>query len=150
MATQPTPERNNRILVVDDDLSLIALISDTLRLLGGYEVAVAMDGAAGLDTFFAFQPDCVVADVRMPGLNGYQFVRALRGDPETEAIPLIILSALAQDKDVLLGLLSGVDAYLFKPVKLDDLLAAIQQALALTAEQRQQRILHLADEQSHQ
>lgn len=149
MAAQPTRERSNRILVVDDDPSLIALIADTLRLLGGYEVAVATDGAMGLDTFFTFQPDCVVADVRMPGLNGYQFVRALRGDPETEAIPLIILSALAQDKDVLLGLLSGVDAYLFKPVKLDDLLAAIQQALALTAEQRQQRILHLADDQSN-
>lgn len=124
------------ILVIDDDLALNTLIAESLTMLGGYKVVVATDGASGLERFFEVAPDCVVVDVRMPGLDGYQFVRAMRGDGATAQTPIVMLSALIQENDQLVGLLSGADAYLLKPVKLADLLAAIHQAMALSAAQR--------------
>lgn len=134
--SQPTPRR---VLVVDDDPNLIALITDGLRMLGGYEVSVADDGASGLERFFEVRPDCVVVDVRMPGLNGFQFVRALRGDAATAQTPIVVLSAMAQDRDEAAGLLSGADAYLFKPARMADLVQALERAILLTDEQRWQR-----------
>lgn len=134
-----------RILVIDDDEQLIALLADALQLLGEYDVLTARDGAEGLEIFFAQRPDCVVVDIRMPNLNGLQFVRAMRGDSQSENIPIVVLSALVQDRDVLEGMLSGADTYLFKPVKLDDLLSAIEQVLRMTEEQRMQRLEQLVE-----
>src|SRR5262245_38273676 len=105
MTTEPT--RVRRVLVVDDDPTLLANVAEGLNLLGGYEVTAARDGIEGLERFFAVRPDCVVVDIRMPGLNGYQLVRALRGDPKTVQTPLVVLSALVQDHEQLAGLLSG-------------------------------------------
>jgi DNA-binding response OmpR family regulator len=141
-------EQNEQVvLVVDDDLSLIELITDGLTLVGGHEVVAATDGATGLERFFEVRPDCVVVDVRMPGLNGYQFVRALRGDAETAHTPIIVLSAQAQERDALAGMLSGADAYLYKPVKMSELLEAIEQALRLSAAERWERQRRLAGEE---
>lgn len=136
-----------RVLVVDDDLSLIELITDGLTLVGDYEVVAATDGATGLERFFEAQPDCVVVDVQMPGLNGYQFVRALRGDPKTAHTPVIVLSAMVQERDTLAGMLSGADAYLYKPVKMAELLETIDHALRLTAAERWERQRRLASEE---
>jgi CheY-like chemotaxis protein len=141
-----SPQSSHRVLIIDDDPSLIAVLSDILSMVGGYDVHIARDGASGLESIFTVLPSCVVVDVRMPGLNGFQFVRAVRGDPSTADIPLVILSAMVQDRDVVTGLLSGVDEYLFKPVKMDDLLGAIERAIAITAEQREQRALLMAEE----
>jgi CheY-like chemotaxis protein len=143
MTDRETPSR--RVLVIDDDPALLQAISDGLELVGGYEVISVSDGASGLECFFAAQPDCVVVDVRMPGLNGYQFVRALRGDPETAQTPVIVLSALIQDHEQLAGLLTGADAYLTKPVKIVDLVMTIDQAVSLTEEERRRRAYELAD-----
>jgi CheY-like chemotaxis protein len=135
-----------RVLVVDDDPGVIAVLRDGLRLVGGYEVLIARDGAHGLESVFETAPDCIIVDVRMPGLNGYQFVRALRGDPATAQKPIIVLSALVQDRDELAGMLSGADAYLFKPIKMADLLQALQQAMNLTASERLKRSHLLTEE----
>jgi CheY-like chemotaxis protein len=135
---------SRRVLVVDDDPALLTAVMDGLELVGGYEVIAASDGATGLARVFATQPDCVVVDVRMPGLNGYQFVRALRGDPATERTPVIVLSALVQDHEQLAGLLTGADAYLTKPVKIVDLVRTIDQAVHLSAQERRQRVRHLS------
>jgi two-component system alkaline phosphatase synthesis response regulator PhoP len=134
-----------KVLVIDDEPALLTLLIDALSLLGGYDVVVASDGVIGLEQVLAEQPDCVVVDVRMPNLNGFQFVRAIRGDPATATIPLVILSALAQDRQALMGFLSGADAYLFKPVELDDLLASIDKAVRLTDEERRKRFQALAE-----
>ncbi len=136
-----TPQPPLRVLLIDDDPSLIAVLSDMLSMVGGYDVRIAQDGASGLEMLFSAVPDCVVVDVRMPGLNGFQFVRAVRGDPATAGIPLIILSAMEQDRDVLTGLLSGADAYLFKPATMDELLGAIERSLTITSEQRARRMV---------
>ena len=133
------------ILVIDDEQSLLDLIGDSLQLLGGYTVTVAHDGIDGLEQVAAHPPDCVIVDVRMPHLNGFQFVQAMRGDPATVQIPLLILSALVQQRDALSGLLSGADAYLTKPVRMTDLLEAIDRAVNLTPIERAQRACELAD-----
>jgi DNA-binding response OmpR family regulator len=134
-----------RVLVVDDDPALLAAIADGLQIMGGFEVIFASDGASGLERFFTAVPDCVVVDVRMPGLNGYQFVRALRGDPETAQTPIIVLSALVQDREQLAGLLTGADAYLTKPVKIVDLVVSIDHAVRLTSDERQRRVRELTE-----
>src|SRR5271165_6692272 len=100
------PERY-RILLIDDDPILIRLVADALTLLGNYEVVQAFDGEAGLEQLMASPPDCIVADIRMPQLDGLQFIRALRGDPSTAEIPVVVLSALVREHEVLTGMLSG-------------------------------------------
>ncbi len=127
------------MLVVDDDPDLIALLRDGLELVGGYQVEVAQDGAAGLERCLASRPVCVVADVRMSGLDGYQFVRALRGDPATSDVPVIVLSGLVQERERLAGLLAGADTYLYKPITIAGLLTTIQGIASLTTHQLSER-----------
>ena len=134
------------VLIVDDNPELLEFVTDTLRELGDYTVVTAGDGVEALHCFEAANPDCLVIDVRMPRLNGYQLVRALRGDPASASTPLIMLSALAQDRDQLAGLLAGADQYLLKPVDPLALVQAIERAIHLGAGERAARMLRLADE----
>lgn len=140
-----TASSSRRVLVIDDDPALLTALAEGLELVGGYDVVAANDGASGLEHFFTFHPDCVVVDVRMPGLNGYQFVRALRGDPETAQTPIIVLSALVQDHEQLAGLLTGADAYLTKPIKIAALVQVIDEAIILTSDQRALQMRRLSD-----
>jgi DNA-binding response OmpR family regulator len=133
------------VLIVDDDPDLLQLLTDGLELLGNFRVVQAVDGIQGLEQYFEAQPDCVIIDVVMPGLDGYQLVKALRGDPASAETPLIMLTALAQDKDEFVGLAAGADQYLVKPVKLRNLVDAVQRALQITSEERQQHLLALAE-----
>ncbi|HEV7128245.1 MAG TPA: response regulator [Ktedonobacterales bacterium] len=142
------PGAQRRILVIDDDPGLIEVLTDGLRMLGDYEVIEARDGATGLAQFFEARPACVVVDVRMPGLDGYQFVRALRGDAATASTPIVVLSALVQDREQLAGLLSGADAYLLKPVKLVDLLRTIEDTIRLSLAERAEQGRLLAGDAS--
>jgi CheY-like chemotaxis protein len=134
------------ILVVDDSHDLLALITESLTLLGGFTVVTADNGADGLARAVELRPDCVVIDVRMPGIDGYQLIHALRGDPETAALPLVILTALTQDRYHVAGLLSGADHYLTKPIKPPDLVAAIQESIRLSEADRRGRLQMLLDE----
>jgi DNA-binding response OmpR family regulator len=137
------------ILIIDDDPNLVETLADTLELAGGYRIRSAVDGAQGLEAVAESPPDCVVVDVRMPHLNGLQFVRALRGDPATTHVPIVMLSALVQDHDQLNGLMSGADAYLRKPVRVQELLKAIHTALQISQEQRLAALFHIIEEDEH-
>ena len=132
------------VLIVDDSPELLEFITDALRELGDYTVVTAGDGVEALHCFEASRPECLVIDVRMPRLNGYQLVRALRGDPASASTPMIMLSAMAQDRDQLAGLLAGADQYLLKPVDPLALVKAIERAIRLGAEERAARMLRLA------
>lgn len=134
------------VLVVDDNADLRALVAESLRKLARFTVVTAADGVEGLERYFEIRPDCVVIDVKMPGLDGYQLIRALRGDPASSATPLVILSAMVQDRDRLAGLLSGVDEYLVKPVSPLDLVRTIGRVLGRGEDERLQRLRALLDD----
>ncbi|MGB8344541.1 MAG: response regulator [Ktedonobacteraceae bacterium] len=137
-----------KVLVIDDNPTIVELIKYAVNLQGSYNVVVAYDGVQGLERVHAEQPDCVIIDVKMPRMDGYHLVRFLRGDARTADIPLIILSAMTREEDELMGLLSGVDAYLTKPFKPSVLNATIERVLRLTPEDRQRRMDDLVQAQA--
>jgi DNA-binding response OmpR family regulator len=136
-----------KVLVIDDNPTIVELIKYAVNLQGSYQVVVAYDGVQGLERVFAEQPDCVIIDVKMPKMDGYQLVRCLRGDLRTADVPLIILSAMTRDEDQMTGLLSGADEYLTKPFKPTALNAAIERVSRLTPAERQLRTDSLAQDQ---
>jgi CheY-like chemotaxis protein len=131
---------------VDDNVSLLDLLTNSLYYIGGFRVLNATDGGSGLELAVSERPDCIVIDVMMPGIDGFQLAHALRGDPETAEIPLVMLTALAQEENRLAGLLSGADRYLVKPVRIPDLIKAIQEAIATSRVEREGTLRKLAEE----
>jgi DNA-binding response OmpR family regulator len=132
-----------KVLVIDDNPTIVELIKYAVNLQSPYQVIVAYDGEQGLKCVYAENPDCVIIDVKMPGMDGYKLVRCLRGDARTVNIPMIILSAMTREEDQMTGLLSGVDEYLTKPFKPSALNAAIERVLRLTPAERQHRMDYL-------
>ncbi|PWT70241.1 MAG: hypothetical protein C5B60_12415 [Chloroflexi bacterium] len=133
------------VLLIDDNAELLELLSRALTHLGKFTVLRAANGESGLEQATLAHPDCIVVDIMMPGLDGYWLVRALRGDPQTSETPIIMLTALAQDRNRLAGLLSGADHYVVKPVKPQDLVATIQQSIKYSREDRTNRLRELVE-----
>ena len=132
-----------KVLVIDDNPTIVELIKYAVNLQSAFQVIVAYDGEGGLKSVYDENPVCVIIDVKMPRMDGYKLVRCLRGDTRTANIPLIILSAMTREEDQMTGLLSGVDEYLTKPFKPGALNAAIERVLLLTPADRQRRMDYL-------
>jgi DNA-binding response OmpR family regulator len=133
------------VLLIDDNADLLDLLARALTHLGHFSVLQAEDGEKGLELAVTSRPDCIVVDIMMPGLDGYRLVRALRGDPDTADIPVVMLTALVEDRHRLAGLLSGADHYLIKPVKPQDVIAAITQAITYNSQERSSRLRALVE-----
>ncbi len=103
-----------KILVCDDERHIVRLIQVNLER-QGYQVVTAFDGKEGLEKIRAEKPNLVVLDVMMPYMDGFEVLKTLRREPETESLPVIMLTAKAQDKDVFEGYHYGADMYLTKP-----------------------------------
>ncbi|HVM66962.1 MAG TPA: response regulator [Acidimicrobiales bacterium] len=116
------------ILVVDDDPVIQNLLALNFEM-EGYSVATANDGAEALDSIAARPPDVVVLDVMMPKVDGIEVVRRMKADATTAAVPVLLLSARAQAKDVTAGLEAGADAYMTKPFDPADLLERVASLL---------------------
>ncbi len=118
-----------RILVADDDVDIRELVEFKLSTLGHEVVAVA-DGAAAIDACKAQRPDLAVLDVMMPGVSGLDAIRAIRADPALADLPVILLTARAQESDVETGFDSGADDYITKPFSPRELASRVQALLS--------------------
>lgn len=118
-----------RILVVDDDKTLLDLLSVHLRSVG-YSIVAAADPAVAIRMVLANPPDLILLDITLPFLDGFELLRALRGDPISRDIPVVMLTARDDTESYLRARDLGAIDYITKPVQRDDLLAAIEKALA--------------------
>jgi CheY-like chemotaxis protein len=119
---------SRRILVVDDSATDLELMTKPLRG-DGYEVITASDGWQALQRAVAEHPDCIVLDVVLPGVNGFQLCRELRQRPETRATPIILVSVKDTPLDVRWGIQQGANQYLPKPFTAATLLASVRDLL---------------------
>jgi DNA-binding response OmpR family regulator len=117
------------ILVVEDDPVILRLLEVNFEL-EGFRVLLARDGAEGIEVARAEQPDLVVSDIMMPRASGLELVAALKGDPATAAIPIVLLSAKAQTGDLKAGIDAGADDYVTKPFEPLDLVERVNALLA--------------------
>lgn len=139
--------RLTRVLAIDDDASILDLIQHALTPQRGYQVTTATNGEQGLELYRRERPDCIIVDVYMPVMDGFKFLRAIRGDGASAHAPVIILSALADGPHELTGALSGVDEYMAKPFKPSALCSAIERVIQITPEERERRLERLAAEE---
>lgn len=114
-----------RILVVDDEVQITRVLRMSLKT-QGYEVRVAADGASALAHFHEWQPDLVVTDLVMPGMDGLALCRALR---QLSQVPIVVLSAKGEERMKVEALDAGADDYVTKPFGMDELLARVRAAL---------------------
>ena len=102
------------VLVVDDDPEIVAMVS--LRLTKrGYHVVTATDGIEALEAAKRERPALIVLDVMMPGKNGWEVVRALKQDPVTEKVKIVMLTAIGEQVNAMTSSLYGADAFIDKP-----------------------------------
>jgi PAS domain S-box-containing protein len=124
-----------RVLVADDNADMRQYLGRLLA--AAYEVEEAPDGPAALATAREQPPDLVLADVMMPGLDGFGLLRALRADPATRTVPVVLLSARAGEESRLEGLSAGADDYLVKPFSARELLARARAHLEMARVRRE-------------
>jgi two-component system OmpR family response regulator len=138
-----------RVLVVDDEPDILAVIRITLRTRGGFEVEVCQSGEEAVETARRFAPDLVLLDVMMPGMDGPTTLRALRDDPETAPIPIVFLTAKTTGHDTDSYLDLGAAAVIAKPFDqrtlVDELERIARQAASATAEETDPELLELLD-----
>lgn len=125
MSTQPATGQKKRVLVVDDERHIVRLVQVNLER-QGYEVITAYDGVECLEKAKSEKPDLIVLDVMMPRMDGFEALQRLKSDPETSYIPVIMLTARAQDRDVLQGYQYGADLYLTKPFSPLELISLVK------------------------
>lgn len=118
-----------RVLIIDDSPT------ETHRLTGmleknGYEVLAADSGEAGYSMALREQPDAVLMDIVLPGVNGFQATRQLSKASETEHIPVIIVTTKDQETDKVWGMRQGAKAYLTKPVNEKDLISILKEVIS--------------------
>jgi len=116
------------ILIVDDSPTDTATIKKILEE-QGHKTSSASDGEQGIKKATERQPDLIVMDIVMPGLDGFKATRKIHKAPETKSIPIVLLSSKDQETDRAWGLMTGAKEYLVKPVKKDELLKVVSKLL---------------------
>jgi two-component system, OmpR family, response regulator MtrA len=122
------------VVVADDEEDILDLVTTIIER-SGHEVLPVRDGAAALAAIRERRPDLVVLDIAMPEVDGLEVLRRLRSDPQTSELPVLLLSARAQEDDVRLAFATGANAYVKKPFspgelsrRIDNLLGAAGQS----------------------
>ncbi len=117
-----------KILVIEDEPQILEFLSIALSI-NGYEVITASNGAEGLEFALAKLPDLIISDIMMPEMDGYQVLEAVRANPQTANIPMLMLTARTDKNDVRQGMNLGADDYITKPFDIEDLLSSIKSRL---------------------
>jgi two-component system alkaline phosphatase synthesis response regulator PhoP/two-component system response regulator VicR len=113
------------MMAVDDEANIRRLVQVNLQR-AGYRVTLACDGMEALEQIGRERPDMLVLDVMMPKMDGFELLRRLKSEPDTREIPVLMLTAKAQDADVFRGWQTGADCYLTKPFNPLELLAWVR------------------------
>ncbi len=116
---------NIKVLVIDDEESIIKLVTSYLRP-EGYEIHTATDGQSGLHAFHAFNPDLIVLDIMLPGMDGIELLNRIRRESDAY---VIMLTAKSEEIDKIVGLTIGADDYMTKPFSPRELVARIKAAI---------------------
>ncbi len=124
------------ILVVENNPDLRIYVSKILRQVGGYRVQTARNGADGFRVAQAYLPDLIVTDLMMPQLSGLEMISLIRNEDKLKGIPIVLLTAKADEETRISGTECGADAYLAKPFNERELLAAVRNLLALKENER--------------
>ena len=130
MRTEPRhpQRRREKIVVIEDEADILELIEYNLAR-EGYRVTACSDGEQGLHAARKADPDLILLDVMLPGIDGFEVCRQLRRDPLTRSVPVVFLTAKAEEADVILGLGLGADDYVAKPFRPRELIARVQAVL---------------------
>ncbi len=128
-------ETENSILMVDDNATNLQVLSQTLAG-RGYRLLVAKNGESALTITAKAEPDLILLDIMMPGMDGFEVCRQLKADPATHDIPIIFLSALGQTQDKVKGLNLGAVDYITKPFQPEEVIARVDTHLTLRCLQR--------------
>ncbi|ADQ14492.1 response regulator [Halanaerobium hydrogeniformans] len=116
----------SKILVVDDEKNIRLVVGKCLEK-AGFEVDYAVNGVEAVDKANDIGPDLILLDLRLPKMNGFLVLEALKSDSATVDIPVIILSALSEEDDVQKAISSGAEDFLVKPISQDNLLTAVEE-----------------------
>ena len=122
-----------RVLVVDDDLLLLSMLSESLTLAGRYEIEVAQNGYEGLIKVGSFRPHVLILDVRMPGLDGFQVCRRVKAEPGSRATRILVMTGHVQDDTEKLAMDAGADVFLAKPAQLARVHAEVDRLIAISS-----------------
>ncbi|MBN1220185.1 MAG: response regulator [Anaerolineae bacterium] len=116
------------VLIIDDAVHIRRLVARMLEQ-AGFATLQAADGQEGLNLLQEQKPDVVTCDISMPYMDGYQFLAAAKGTPETWHIPIIVVTAIGQEEEVTKARAMGADAYLTKPFSSSNLIETIHTQL---------------------
>jgi len=116
------------VLIIDDAIHIRRLVARVLQQ-SGYNTLEAADGRQGVNLLKEQRPDIVTCDISMPYMDGYQFLEIAKQDPETKGIPVIVVTAVGQEAEIVKATEMGADAYLTKPFSSSHLLETIRSQL---------------------
>jgi CheY-like chemotaxis protein len=122
-------DQRRRILYVEDNAANVRLVERVFERRSDIELLTATRGHAGLEMARTRQPKVVLLDLHLPDINGDEVLRLLRADPGTQAIPVVILSADANDRQIQRLLEAGATAYLTKPLDIHTLVATVDEMM---------------------
>ena len=118
----------SKILIVDDEQDIVELVSYNLEK-EGFKTVKAFDGEAALKMVKLQKPDLIILDLMLPKMNGLDVCRAIRRNPETLSLPIIMLTAKTDEVDKIIGLENGADDYITKPFSIKELIARVRSIL---------------------
>ena len=127
----PSPRQLLRVLVVDDDVDAAEMLSQALRS-AGHQVRHEHDGASALVAAAQFEPDVVLLDLGLPGMDGIEVARRLRAYPQLTGVRIVAVTGFSQRIDRSRSAAAGIESHLVKPVELEEVMKAIASAPATT------------------